>query len=77
MPTASLAARSFITADQWNRAHPVGTPVRYFPVLPQRPGIEPLDTKTRSEAWTLCSGHVVVAVEGRSGGVAVDHLEVL
>lgn len=65
-----------MTADEWNAAHPVGTPVRYWPVLPPHPGIEPLDTVTRSEAWTLGHGEPVASVKGRTGGVLLSHLEV-
>jgi hypothetical protein len=55
------------TATEWNRA--------------QRPGssvIVKLDdgslweTKTRSEAWTLDSGHVIVLLMGRTGGYAIE-----
>lgn len=60
-----------MTADEFNGRVPVGTPVRYYSV----PGVAPRLTRTRSAAWTLGSGHVVVAVEGRSGGVSIKHLE--
>lgn len=62
-----------LTADEWNHRHPVGTPVRFQPVL----GIEEYETTaTRSEAWELC-GTAVVMIEGRSGGCAIDHMTVL
>jgi hypothetical protein len=35
-----------------------------------------VQTKTRSEAWALGHGAVVVKVEGRAGGVDITHLEV-
>jgi len=60
-----------MTADDWNNAYPVGTKVRYYPVSDE-PHHE--ETRTRSKAWTLGSGHVVVAVEGRPGGVSIQHL---
>lgn len=63
-----------MTADEWNAAHPVGTPVRFWPVMPPREG-EAVDTVTRSEAWEL--GRSVVLVKGIAGGVALSHLEVL
>lgn len=62
-----------MTAEEWNRTHPVGTPVRYFPV---KGSLKHTDTKTRSLAWTLDSGHAVVMIEGRAGGVSLDHLVV-
>jgi hypothetical protein len=65
------------TAESWNVAHPVGTPVRYWPIYPPIEGIPPVDTTTRSEAWTLGDGSVVVLVEGKTGGVHLSHIEVL
>lgn len=64
------------TSIEWNARYPVGTPVRYWPVYPPIDGIPPVDTATRSEAWTLGDGTVVVSVVGRSGGVALSHVEV-
>lgn len=63
-----------MTADEWNANHSVGTPVRFWPVMPKRDG-EAVDTATRSEAWEL--GRPVVLVKGIAGGVALSHLEVL
>lgn len=64
-------------ASAWNAAHGVGTKVRYYPVRPPTPGIQPVETATRSEAWTLGDGTPVVLVVGVTGGVHLDHLEVL
>lgn len=60
--------------QRWNDRYPPGTPVRYWPV---RGRDENIETRTRSQAWTLGSGHVVVAVENKAGGVSIDHLDVL
>lgn len=65
------------TAESWNAAHPVGTAVRYWPVYPPLDGIPPVDTTTRSEAWALGDGSVVVLIAGKSGGVWLSHIEVL
>lgn len=65
-----------MTAKAWNETHPVGTRVRYWP-LPPASKAASVDTKTRSEAWTLTSGHVVVLVAGISGCVSLSHLEVI
>lgn len=65
------------TAESWNAAHPVGTAVRYWPVYPPIDGIPPKDTTTRSEAWALGDGSVVVLVAGKAGGVCLTHVEVL
>lgn len=65
------------SAASWNAAHPVGSPVRYWPIWPPIEGVPPRDTTTRSEAWTLRDGSVVVLIEGVSGGVHLSHLEAL
>jgi hypothetical protein len=65
------------TVESWNAAHPVGTPVRYWPVYPPIESVPPFDTMTRSEAWMLGDGSVVVAVEGKSGGMCLSHIELL
>lgn len=63
------------TAESWNASYPVGTPVRYWPIYPPTAGFPPIDTTTRSEAWTLGDGSVVVLVAGESGGVHLSHIE--
>lgn len=65
------------TAETWNAAHPVGTRVRYWPVYPPIDSVPPLDTTTRSEAWELGDGTVVVKISGRTGGVHLAHIELL
>lgn len=64
------------TAESWNASYPVGTKVRFWPVYPPIDGIHPEDTTTRSEAWALGDGSVVVLVVGRTGGVHLSHVEV-
>ena len=65
------------TAASWNAAYPVGTAVRYWPIYPPIDGVPPEDTRTRSEAWTLGDGSVVVLVAGKSGGVFLSNVEAL
>lgn len=65
------------TAETWNATHAVGAKVRYWPVYPPVAGIGPVETTTRSEAWTLGDGSVVVMIVGRTGGVHLSHIEVL
>ena len=60
-----------ITAEQFNRSYPVGSRFEYFPLKSDPTFVE---TKTRSHAWALGSGDVVVLIEGRTGGVSVEHL---
>lgn len=63
-----------VTAAHWNERYPIGTRVRFTPVR-GRPETE--ESRTRSEAWELGGGIPVVKIEGRTGGVALDHLEVI
>ncbi len=56
-------------ADCWNFRYPPGTPVYLKNDLGK---IE--ETKTRSPAWMLPSGHTVVSVEGRSGGYSLKRI---
>lgn len=59
------------TAAKFNAQYHVGSHFRYFPVM----GIpDAVEVVTRSTAWELENGQVVVRVSGRSGGVAVRHL---
>lgn len=59
-----------MAAEEWNKENPVGTLVRYYPIAGE-PDFEL--TETRSEAWALGHGAVVVKVKGRTGGVLVSH----
>jgi len=71
-----------LTADQFNAAHPLGTPVIAYP------GIRPeyaaeigttdyprLVTRTRSAAWNLGHGEPVVMVDGFAGGISLEHID--
>lgn len=62
-----------MNATEFNKRHPIGTKVRYFPIKGKK---EHIDTETRSEAWTLGSGHIVVSLKDKSGGVSIEHLEI-
>lgn len=63
-----------ITAEEWNKKYSIGTPVRYWPCLG---GSNYETAETRTEAWTLASGHHVVSITGRAGGVCLDNIEPL
>ncbi len=58
-----------MTAAEFNARYAIGAAVTYTPVLG---GPEQIPTRTRSDAWTLGSGHAVVLVDGSIGGVAVQ-----
>jgi hypothetical protein len=52
---------------------PIGTPCIYYPLKPFDRG-DGVNTRIRSEPWVLGHGAVVVAIEGRAGGVSIEHL---
>lgn len=60
-----------LSVEEFNRLCPIGTEVVYYPVLGDKKSER---TVTRSEAWELASGHVVVKIKGRTGGVAIANL---
>ncbi len=63
-----------MNAKQWNENYPIGTLVKYEPIKGE--GYEP-PVSTRSEAWELGHGQPIVKIEGRAGGVCLDHLIVI
>ncbi|MGW0312078.1 hypothetical protein [Streptomyces flavidovirens] len=68
-------------ADEWNRLHPIGTPVLAYP-LTRPEDNDPhfftrLETVTRTPAWTLGHGEPVVSVEGYAGGICLTHVDVV
>jgi len=67
-------AHGLSSAEAFNEHVPVGTAVRYFPI---RGAFDHVETRTRSDAWTLGHGAVVVAIEGKAGGVLIDHLIII
>jgi hypothetical protein len=77
----ALKAKGQKLADAWNAKHPVGTPVIAYPwVRPEHPAFDPktvLVTRTRSVAWPLGHGEPVVLVEGYSGGIVLEHIDVI
>ncbi len=61
-----------MTLQQAQETFPVGTKVKYFPVMGEKAFRE---CEVRSEPWVLGHGAVVVKVTGMAGGVSVKHLE--
>jgi len=68
------AMTGIMTADHFNELYPEGTQFRYYPV---RGDVEFIETKTRSHAWELGDGTPVVLIEGKTGGVCIEHLRAL
>ncbi len=54
-------------------AAPIGTPCIYFPAKPFDRA-KAIESKIRSAPWALGHGAVVVAIEGKAGGVSIDHI---
>lgn len=67
----AVRRRKMMKLDEAARRFPVGSAVRFYPVE-GLPDFE--DADVRSEPWALGHGQVVVAITGRAGGVAVEHL---
>jgi hypothetical protein len=72
-------ALAFVRAEReaawWNARHPVGAPVV---VTPYRGCSADLlvNTRTRSAAWAMPSGHASVMVEGKAGGYGLSFVKV-
>ncbi|MET7336017.1 hypothetical protein [Nonomuraea sp. NPDC005650] len=58
-------------AAHWNTTLPVGTPVRYWPIMGEP---ESMATRTRSKAWVLGGHTPVVMVDDVAGGVSLAHV---
>ena len=73
-PRKNKHQRAAEAAAAFNKAHPPGTPVHFWPGIRLA---DPLTSRTRGEAWALPSGQAVVRVDGRAGGIALSHVEVI
>jgi hypothetical protein len=51
-----------LSAKRFNQKYPVGIP-------------DCVEVVTRTEAWALGHGAVVVSVNGRAGGLSIEHLK--
>lgn len=60
-----------MSPDAFNDTFAIGTACRYYPVAGES---KHRKTVTRSEAWALGHGAVVVKVDGITGGVDINHL---
>lgn len=75
MPTTKeRMQRAEERAEQFNESNPVGTRVRYYPIVGEPKFIESV---TRTPAWALPCMEAVVSIEGKSGGLSLDHIEIL
>ena len=62
-----------ITIKEWNNKYKIGMLVKYYPI---KNGVNFRLGKTTSEAWDIC-GTPCVLVDCCSGGVALNHLEII
>lgn len=61
-----------LTAKMFNKRFHVGSQFHYY----LTPGVSERETViTRSEAWHMRNGRLVVRVEGKVGGISVSHLK--
>lgn len=63
-----------LIARAWNESHPLGTPVIYHPIIGDNEGRR--ETETTSDAFVLAGHTVCVFVQGVSGCVALEAIEV-
>lgn len=61
-----------MTADEWNREYPKGTPVEYTPMEGWWNHPEAFITQTRGGAFTLRNGDVLVGILGKRGSVSLN-----
>jgi hypothetical protein len=61
-----------MTIEQARERFPIGTEVKYFPVKEEEAFHV---AKVLSEPWSAGSGHLLIIISGRAGGVSVNHLE--
>lgn len=71
--TSAERARVDAEVAAWNVAHPVGTPVRFWPWTRDEEG---RPSRTRSAAWAPGRTPMVL-VEGYVGGIILSHVEVV
>ena len=63
-----------MTPAEFSAAFPIGTPIRYYPISVTNNACA-IDSEIASAAWALGSGHVVVKIAGKSGGMSIDHIK--
>ena len=60
-----------MTAKEFNAKYAIGTAITYHPILGN-----PIETHTRSVAWELPLGTIVLEIEGKEGAVELDSLDI-
>jgi hypothetical protein len=73
---SEILAEAWAKCARFNADHQVGTKVKYRSLLDTETKYD-LETVTRSEAWALPGGEAVVMIVGKSGGVSLDHIQVM
>ena len=62
-----------MTEDEFNDTYIIGTKINYYPIAGEDAHLK---TTTRTPAWTLPNGEVIVSIVGRSGGVSLKHITI-
>ncbi len=65
-------SKSQNVVDEFNRSHPIGTTVVFWPADRSGPGRSGV---TRTEAWLLGGHTPVVKITGKPGCVALSHVK--
>ena len=58
--------------EDFKGKYPIGTEVRYYPVMGLK---HHKDTCITSDPWELGHGDIVVKIVGVAGGVSIDHIK--
>ena len=67
-------ARAEEDAAAFNEAHPIGTPVLFWPMARRGEG---RPSKTRTPAWAMGGMYAAVSVDDYPGGILLTHVEVV
>lgn len=64
-----------MTADMFNRQYPVGTKIKYYPIVRLKDDYKTGVTTT--PAWDMNSNTPLVTTDIMSGGLLLSHIEVI
>lgn len=74
---SAVMAAAWQRCREFNEKAPIGTKVRYRSLLDLETSYDIKETTTRSAAWALPSGAAVVMIVGKTGGISLDHIELI
>jgi len=59
--------------NEWNKKYPAGTEIYYYPIIGKKDSR--IESKTRSQAWTIEGGEPVIMLDGMAGFRSLHHVE--